>query len=328
MQIGLKNLDRYLSQNDNFIITAHSSPDGDALGSEIAFKEFLTKIGKKSFIVNSDPSDEIYDFIDFDKEIKVWDEGLKLKLKLDKYNFFFLDVNNSKNIGSLESYFNLSTHNLFIIDHHLAEEKLQLKNFIRPEVPAASQLIYEIFDYYQIPLSFKSAQAIYAGILFDTGSFHFPKTSSRTFEIASKCLEYKVDPFFVYEQLWSQNSLTSFALQNKVMAGMQLLANNRLALIKLTPEMLVETKAKYEEAQNFINIPLSLKTVKACAFIKFNPEKQEIRVGLRSKGDLDVAQIASKYKGGGHKNAAGFRSDLSFEETCQIISRDMENLFV
>jgi nanoRNase/pAp phosphatase (c-di-AMP/oligoRNAs hydrolase) len=89
--------------------------------------------------------------------------------------------------------------------------------------------------YYEKPLTFKAAQAIYTGMLFDTGSFRYPKTSAWTYRIAAHCMELGADPFRIYEYLYEKNSLSSFSLRSRILSSMEVMQNGRLIIMKLTP---------------------------------------------------------------------------------------------
>lgn len=321
---GFKKLDSFLSKYDHFIISTHESPDGDGLGAEIAFKELLISLNKNPIIINSDPVPDKYIFIDPDNEINIFSKEMDLS-SIDQYALFVLDTN-LKNIGTAYFYLKDKVKDVFIIDHHEGGEDKFEDNFIMAEASSASEIVYEIIRYYNKKPSFKSAQALYAGILFDTGSFRYPKTSSKTFRIAANLVEIGANPFNIYEKIYESNSLSSFELRAKMLSTMEIHFNRKLILMKLTPEMLKETNAPFTEGELNINLPLTLEGVVASVLVKQNIGG-EIKVSMRTKGDYDVAEIALKKGGGGHKNAAGFKSKQSFEETCREVIKEMSKFF-
>jgi len=180
--------------------------------------------------------------------------------------------------------------------------------------------------HYKKELNFKTAQALYSGIVFDTGSFRYPKTTSETFQIASHLVSMGADPFKVYEQLYESNSLSSLQLRGKILSSMDILEDGKMISMRLTPEMVKETKGSFAEGEATINSPFTVKGVIASLLIKQDMEGP-VKISMRTKGNLDVSVIAIQNGGGGHKNAAGYKSKLTFEEAYTKAINDMKILF-
>jgi bifunctional oligoribonuclease and PAP phosphatase NrnA len=322
---GFKKLDWFLEKNEKFIISTHESPDGDGLGAEIAFKELLTSLNKTAYILNSDPIPDKFLFIDPDNEINILNNKTNLPV-LNEYAVFVLDTNDFDNIGAAYNYIKDKIKDVFIIDHHEGGSDKFEDNFIKAEASSASEIIFDIIKYYDKKPSFKAAQALYAGILFDTGSFRYPKTTPETFRIIANLVELGANPFNIYEKIYESNSLDSFELRAKMLASMEIHFNRKLILMKLTKEMLEETGAPFTEGELNINLPLTVDGVVASVLVKQNLDSQ-IKVSMRTKGDYDVAEIAMARGGGGHKNAAGFKSKKSFEDTCNEVIKEMSKFF-
>ncbi|MBN2042053.1 MAG: bifunctional oligoribonuclease/PAP phosphatase NrnA [Spirochaetes bacterium] len=322
---GFKKLDAFLDKYDKFIISTHESPDGDGLGAEIAFNELLYCLNKEAVILNSDPIPDKFLFIDIDNEINIYNEKKDFP-NLEEYAVFVLDTNDFDNIGTAYKHIKDRVKDVFIIDHHEGGQDKFEDNFIKAEASSASEIIYDIIKYYKKKPSFKAAQALYAGILFDTGSFRYPKTSPETFRIIAHLVEIGANPFNIYEKIYESNSLDSFELRAKMLSTMEIHFNRKLILMKLTPEMLKETGAPFTEGELNINLPLTLEGVVASVLVKQNIGG-EVKVSMRTKGDYDVAQIAMDKGGGGHKNAAGYKSKKSFNETCEEVIKEMSAFF-
>ncbi len=326
MLTGLKNLSDFLSKYQKFVISTHESPDGDGLGAEIAFNELLHHLGKTSFILNSDPIPDKFLFIDTDNEINIYSDDFKLPDDLDEYAVFVLDTNNFDNIGA--AYHNLKDKikEVFVIDHHEGGRDRIEADFIKVEASSASEIIYEIMRDYNVVPSLKSAQALYAGILFDTGSFRYAKTSPTTFKIAASLVEIGANPVTIYENIYETSSLASFQLRAKMLSSMEIHFSKKLILMKLTPDMLEATGSPFTEGELNINLPLTLDGIVASVLVKQDVEGP-VKVSMRTKGELDVAEIAMANGGGGHKNAAGYKSKLSFDETCKDVINEMSKFF-
>ncbi len=327
MHPGLENLKKYINAHERFIISTHESPDGDGLGAEIAIRELLLSLGKDAIIVNSDPIPEKFSFIDEEGEIIVFSEKNKDSIGAHDRALFVLDTNDVSNIGSLHRYLEGKIRGYFIIDHHEGGKDKYESNFIKVEASSACEIMYDIIMHFEKQLSPKSARALYAGILFDTGSFRYPKTSPKTFRIASHLVEIGADPFSIYEKIYENNSLASFELRALMLSTMEIHYGGRLVLLKLTPEMLKKSGAPFEEGEMNINLPLTIKGVIASVLVKQNVHGP-VKVSMRTKGEYDVSKIAMANGGGGHRNAAGYKSALDFDETCRKALAEMGSFFL
>lgn len=308
-----KNLDAYIRKYDKFIISTHESPDADGLGSEVAFIELLKLLGKEAIVINSDPMPDNVAFIDIDNELNLFEGGFAAIKHPEEYAHFILDTNNYDNIGYAYQTLQDVVKDFFIIDHHDGDENTFATNFIESNASSCCEIIYNIRKYYKIPLTFKSAQAIFTGMVSDTGSFRYPKTSPLTYRIAAECVENGVSPMLVYENLYERNSLSSFALRSRIAASMKIMEGGKLVVQSLTQEMLTETGAAFVEGETSINTPLTVEGVIASVLVK-QDHNSPVKISMRTKGDYDVAQIAINNNGGGHKNAAGYKSKLPFNE--------------
>jgi phosphoesterase RecJ-like protein len=327
MEEDFVNIDRFLSGNDKFIITTHESPDWDGLGSEIALFELLKSLGKKPLIINSDQTPDTFLFLDLEHDINVFDGSYTLPDDIETYSQFVLDTNDYDNIGALSKILKNRVRDYFIIDHHEGDAGKAGPNIIRAEASSVCEIMYQIIRHYKKPVTLRSAQALFAGIVFDTGSFVYPKTSSTTFDIAAHLVDQGVIPFFIHEQIYEQNALSSFELRGRILSTIEVLYGGKLIAMKLTPEMLRETGASFTEGEPAINIPLSVKGVMASLLIK-QDIGGPVKVSMRTKGDLDVSSIAIENGGGGHRNAAGYKSKRSVEETYRRAVVQMGRFFL
>jgi phosphoesterase RecJ-like protein len=323
---GYQNLDAYLAKYDKFVISTHESPDWDGLGSEIAFNELLKSLGKKSIIINSDCPPDNYEFLDSDFELNVFSDTFQLPVDIDDYAQIVFDTNDYDNIGKAYSILKDRVRDLFIIDHHEGGKDKFEANFIKVEASSTCEIVYEIIKHYGKSISPKAARALYAGVLFDTGSFRYPKTSTYTFLMVSDLVSCGANPFDIYEQIYEQNSLSSFTLNSKILSTMEVLHSGKMISMKLTQDMINDTGASFNEGEKAINIPLTVKGVVASVLVK-QDIGGPVKVSMRTKGDLDVAAIAMENNGGGHKNAAGFKSKLSLDETYKNVLKSMERFF-
>ncbi|HNW30200.1 MAG TPA: bifunctional oligoribonuclease/PAP phosphatase NrnA [Spirochaetota bacterium] len=326
MKEELGYLDAFLSKYDKFVISTHESPDWDGLGAEIAMFELLKNLGKKPLIINSDPTPDSFQFLDLEHDINVMNGDFTLPDDITEYAQLVLDTNDYDNIGSAYHVLKDKVRAYFIVDHHEGDAERIGSNIVKAEASSACEIMYHIIMHYGKPISLRAAQALFAGIVFDTGSFVYPKTSPETFRIAAHLEELGVVPFVIHEQIYEQNALTSFELRGQILSTMEVLHGGRMIAMKLTPEMLKASGATFTEGEPAINMPLTVKGVVASLLVKQDIDGP-VKVSMRTKGELDVAKIAMENGGGGHRNAAGYKSKLSLDETYKMAIKRMDSLF-
>jgi phosphoesterase RecJ-like protein len=303
----------FLSRNRKFVITAHETPDGDALGSEFAMQRALAKLGKSAFICNADPAPEKFTFVEPDQQPLVLQNGSQLPPDLGERALLILDVNDLNNLGSVGRLVVPRVREYFIIDHHDSDADLLAPNHIEQGASSTCEILYLLFRAMRVEMDFHMAQALYMGIVYDTGCFIYPKTTAVTFQIAHELVGLGVSPNQVYANVFESNSLSSLVLMSRVLSTLTLHEGGRVAVQYLTRGMLVETGARYEEGDHLINIPLRSREVVVSIYFKENAEGIR-RCSIRSKGNIDVAEIAQGYGGGGHRTAAGFKCSRPFAE--------------
>ncbi len=299
-------ISRLIEDNNNFIITAHETPDGDAIGSECAMNLFLERLNKKSYIINADPMAKKYSFLDPDNRVSVLSE-VQIPDNLSEYTLLILDTNDIENIGEVSKEILPYVGRYFIIDHHESDDEIISNNLIESNASSTCEIIYDLISSMNVKMDMSIANAIYVGIVYDTGSFIYPKTTAKTFLIAHELVKTGVNPNYIYSKIYESNSISALKLQSKVLSSLELYYGQKVAVQTMLKEDLEECSAHYEESDTLINIPLKSEAIKVSVFFKEN-EDGILRCSLRSKGNIDVAEIAQSYGGGGHKTAAGFKS--------------------
>ncbi len=317
----------FLESNSRFIISAHETPDGDAIGSEYAMLKALQKLGKEALVINSDPMPNKFSFIDRFNEIRVINETARLPKNLGDYVLLILDTNDENNIGIVSQLVLPKVKDYFIIDHHESDEDLLVHNLIQKSASSTAEILYLLFKEMDVEIDFQMAQALFMAIVYDTGSFIYPKTTALTFEIARDLVDIGVNPNHVYSKVYESNSISSLLLHSKVLSTLELLFDNHVAIQTMRKEVIIESGALYEDADQIINFPLRSEEVKVSIFFKENTEGL-LRCSLRSKGNINVAEIAQSFGGGGHRTAAGFKCTLSLEETKNLVLEKLRPYFV
>lgn len=296
---------QFLRTQDNFLLVSHADPDGDALGSEFGLYHVLKNLGKSVIILNADKASGKFAFFDPQRVIQSLEEGYPVPEDLGNKNLLLLDTSDTHHTGKSQEILIPHARTVTIIDHHTLPSEARYPAYVDETAAATCQIVYEILEALGTPLDFASAMALFVGIVYDTGSFIYPKTSPRTFEIAMKLTQAGVKPKEIHSHLYETIEPSRMRLLAKVQATMELLDSDKIAIQYVTQEMLCASGASLDDADNFINYPLKCTDVLVSALIK-QQANNRYRCSLRSKGTIDISKVAMEYGGGGHRNAAGF----------------------
>jgi phosphoesterase RecJ-like protein len=299
-----------------FLLTSHSRPDGDSIGSQLAMAFALRALGKEAVIVNRDPAPAHYLEFPGVREIIIAD-----RVDPDLGDFDALIVMECGDlartgVAGLERFFAIN------IDHHIGNAMFGALNWFDETASACGELVYDLVMALGVPLSEEIATHVYLAILTDTGSFHHSNISPRTFEICRRCVEAGVNPAAMARRVFDSNSYGKLKLIGAMLNAMQLVDSGRLAVLRLDQQMLEEAGSTLNDTEGIINLPLTAREIHAVAFFKAL-EPGLVRVSLRSKYDVDVRAVAVKYGGGGHTNAAGFNVPGTEEDVRQRIVDDV-----
>jgi len=278
----------------HFLLTSHARPDGDSIGSQVAMALALAHLGKTSRIVNRDPAPLAYrDMPGVDRvEVAEAADG-----ECDALLVMECGDLSRPGVAGLERY------RVINIDHHLGNTLYGDVNWFDTSAAACVEMVVDIIDALGVPMSVEIATAIYLGLVTDTGLFRHRGTSVRTFDIARRCVESGVEPSDMARQIFDANSLGKLRLMGALLDGMQLHADGRLAVLSLDDALMAETQATSDDLDGLVNLPLSVKDIQAVLLFKAQGDVH--RASIRSKGDLNVREVAALFGGGGHKNAAG-----------------------
>ncbi len=312
-----------VNEGRKFVLTTHVNPDGDGLGSELALNRYLRKLGKESVILNHSETPSNHAFLDPGNEIKKFDPAKDSKTLLDADVLFALDMNNSSRLRSMENAFLESKARKIIVDHHLEAKDFVDYQLVDLDSPATGEIIYKCLVSYNAALLDKPiAEALYAAIMTDTGSFRFPRTDAEVHRITAHLLELGVDPNYVYNNLYEQNSLGRTRLLGEVLASIQLAYDGRLSYFTITSEQLKRNGVSVDETDNFVNSAGTIAGVVVTIF--FLELADGVKISFRSKGDIPVNELAKMYGGGGHKNASGARLfDVRLEDAVNSVIKNV-----
>jgi phosphoesterase RecJ-like protein len=287
-----------------FVIASHARPDGDAIGSQLAMAYALRHLGKSVNVVNKDPAPPQFLTFPGVREIEV---SPTVHGQFDAAIIMECGDLSRTGVEGFEKYFVIN------IDHHRGNKLYGALNWFDEGAAACGEMVFEVIEALGVPLTVEIATHIYIAILTDTGGFHYSHITSRTFDISARCTEAGVQPEAIAREVYDSSTMGRLRLMGAVLRDLEFQANGRAALANLSLRLLHDTGATQDDADGLINIPLSVKEIQAVAFFK-EVSPGSYRISMRSKGDVDVNSVASKFGGGGHKNAAGCSLDGPYDE--------------
>jgi phosphoesterase RecJ-like protein len=297
-----------------FVLSSHSRPDGDSIGSQLAMLYALQQMGKEAIAVNADPASPPLMAFPGVRDIRIApsvDGNFEAAI--------IMECGDLKRTGvsGLERYFVIN------IDHHPGNTGYGQINWFDASAAACAEMVYDVVRALGVPLTREIATHVYLAILTDTGSFHYSGISPRTFEICRECLEAGVDPVMVARNVYDSNNMGRLKLFGAVLGAMQIDQSGRIAIVYVDHEMARAAGGTYEDTEGLVNLPLTVKEIEAVVFFK-QDKADQYRVSLRSKGEVDINAIAKEYGGGGHKNASGCTITGPIEQLQKTIVEKIE----
>ena len=280
-----------------FLITSHVNPDGDSVASQCAVRLLVERLGGKAAIVNSHPVPRNYRFLPGSSHFstqppKTWKPYSAV---------IVLDCGDSRRAsGLLEPRPPISVVN---IDHHATNPGYGDLNCVVPDACSTAEIIYGLAVSLGVRPTGGLAEALYTGILTDTGSFRHGNATPRAFRIASLLVGTGIDPARIAQAVYESVSFETLRILGETLAGLQRTPDGRVAWIRL-PVAILGKLASPAESEEWASFPRSLDTAVISICFK-ESEPGQIRLSFRSKGAVDVAALAARWGGGGRRNAAG-----------------------
>jgi len=311
-----------INRGNSFLITTHFNPDGDAVGSELALHRFLRFLGKESRIINGNPTPERYSFLDPDGEIESYSAENHQSGAFSCDAIFVLDISTLERLGPLGELVQSSRAKKICIDHHISNGRIADVNVIETGVSATGELIYDLIMSMRGWLDEKLALPLYVSILTDTGGFRFSNTNDRTHIITSHLLSVGVDPRYVHEKIYENNSAGQVRLLSRLLESFRITDDGRIAWVRVSRDVFADTGSTPDELEGMIDHLRAIEGVEICLLF-LEREIGGTKVSLRSKSVFDVNLFASKFGGGGHKHAAGMVIESDLEESVERVIAEL-----
>ncbi len=279
-----------------FLISSHVNPEGDSLGSALALRGLLVKLGKRVEVIWDGPVPEAYRFLPGSTFVKGKPSG--------SYDAaFIVDCPTLKRIGCAQQFI-LKGRPLGVIDHHISNERFGTVNWVDPQAAAVGEMIFSLFKALKVKVDLADATNLYVSIVTDTGSFRYSNTTERVHALSAQLVALGVKPAQITHELYESFSLPSRRLLALALNTLRVGCGGKMAWIHVTRKMLLDCRGLAEETEGIVDFARSLKGVRVAVF--FREEKSgEVKVSFRSKGGFNVDGIAARFGGGGHRAASG-----------------------
>lgn len=314
MNTFLEIKDKIFSE-DNIVVISHVNPDGDAIGSGLALTLGLKKIGKNVRFILQDKYPDSVKFLNEINIVEQYNENNEYKFDLS----ICVDGATDDRLGKAKEL--LKNRFVINIDHHISNTLYGKLNYVE-EISSTSELIYKFLKFCEIDIDINMAEALYTGLVNDTGNFSHDNVTEKTFEMAAELKRIGASNSKVVREFFNTKSLPAIKLLGIAMYEMEYNENKKLAYYFMSKETLDKYNGRKEDTEGIVEKLISFKEAEVSLFLR-EDKIGVIKGSMRSKHDIDVNEIASIFGGGGHRKAAGFTSELPAEE---IIKKVLERL--
>ena len=311
-----------LNSSQSILITNHINPDGDAMGSALGLAAILKAAGKPARVIVPNDYPHFLKWISGNDEVLVYEEHVEEceKLIANADLIFHLDYNSLKRSGSLEHLLVDAPAKRIMIDHHQQPDDFADLTYSDPTMSSTSEMVFHFAEAlgYTHLLDKGTAEALYTGIITDTGNFRFSSTSAETHRVASHLLSLGVESQIIASRVYDSNRPERLFLLARMLQKMELLSDYNTVILSLTEKDLAEFNYQKGDTEGFVNYGLSMEGVELSVFLY--PSHDKVKMSFRSKTNFNVNTLArTHFNGGGHVNAAGGVSHESVEENISRI---------
>ena len=325
-------LQELIAASSHIVITCHKSPDGDAIGSSLAWAEYLHSLGKESVVLVPDAYPDFLQWLPNTQTIVRYDkhpENGDMLLKTADL-VFCLDYNESSRVEMMQAALDGVTARKVVIDHHLlpstttaddgAGERLLIS---RPELSSTCELVFRIVwqlgGFELMPKSW--AVQVYCGMMTDTGGFTFNSTRPEIFFIIGQLLTKRIDKDKIYRKVYNNYSSWAIRLRGYVMCNkLNVFDDLHAAYFSISKKEMHDFHFIKGDAEGLVNEPLRIKNMRLSISLREDDRVPNlVWVSLRSVDNFPCNKMAEQYfNGGGHLNASGGRLNCSLQEAEQI----------
>ena len=314
-----------LRSADKLIVVTHENPDGDALGSLIAMQDILTAQGRDSlmFIDESElPLPQEYRFFELSGLVQSPPEDL------DERTIVFLDCGNLER-NPAEAFRRPGAH-IVNIDHHHDNTRFGTVNYVLPEASCTAEIVWDLMYGLGVQATINIAEALYVGLITDTGRFMYENTGPRAHEMAADLIRHGVDVHEIYRRVYEGVPYGKLALLARGLAKVARYDGGRLTVTELDAHDFAQSGAEESYSEGVIDFLRAVEGTLVAALIRERISAdgdnggRARKVSLRASDDrVDVSAIARAQGGGGHRQAAGFSTSMDWDEVVAFLREEV-----
>lgn len=312
---------KVIDEGKRFLITTHLNPDGDAFGSSLALQQVLNQLGKEARIIHRQ---EVPLLMNQFQDCDLWNQvdSLPPEYPGSWDAIFTVECPKPERTG----FDNLLDGFVINIDHHISNQKYGDINLVDADIPCVGMLIWKLaVECYGLSLTQSMAEQLYVALVTDTGQFCYANATEECFRMAAQLVEHGVRPDRISAYLYEGYPPSVVKLKGLILSTLMLYHEGKIALVEFPRNFLDEAEAREEDAEGVIDEPRKIKGVAVSVLLKELSDGM-IKVSMRSQGHVNVENIASRYGGGGHHNAAGFTVTGSLATTRDMVLSELTAL--
>lgn len=321
----ISQVEALLRKYEKIVIITHVSPDGDAIGSSLGLYDYLNDSGNEVTVIVPNDFPDFLKWMKGAKDILVYEKYQEYAEKLinDAEIIFCLDFNAPKRAGKLGDIVESAKAKKVMIDHHPDPSTFCDVTISYPQISSTSELIFRLIcrmGDFRV-MSKYSAEAIYAGMMTDTGGFTYNSNNAEIYYIIGELLKKGINKDQIYSNVYHNYSAERFRMMGYALSEkMKIYPEYKAALIWLTKEEQLRYHGKKGDTEGFVNLPLNIENIKFAVFIR--QDNEMIKISLRSQGDFPCNKFAAQcYNGGGHLNASGGEFHGSLDDAIAIFEK-------
>lgn len=304
-----------IKKHQRFLITTHARCDGDAVGSELALKTMLTKMGKSAHIVNVGGIAKELMFL---PGINKVDDGTRFL----RHNYDVIIVVDSGGFDRLESMREVlpPRRPIINIDHHPSNDNFGTVNWVAPEISSVGEMVYRLIKTARISIDKNMAANLYVSLITDTGHFCFATTTPYSHLIASDLLAKEIDFRGIFRYLYEDKTPAEISLSCECIRRIKFSHRNQIAWTELTRAMFRRYGTIPRDSQDYVNVLKSVKGVLIAILFRETVENPLlIKASIRSEPPVDADKLARHFGGGGHYRAAGCTLQPPLKKAQQLL---------
>lgn len=307
MATPMLDLARAIQSGSRFLVASHANPDGDAVGAMAAMGHLLTALGKQVTLYNISGMPEHLSWVKLPSPIVS-------ELPSGDFDWIVaLDCGDERR-GGKELQDAMAVRPTMVIDHHIANPMWGELNWVEVDRSSTCEMVATLARELGQELEGPLGEAVYLGMVTDTGNFSFDNTSPGCMELAAHIIRRGLDLAKLNELIQNQWSLSRFKLWGEVLGALAMHFDGQLGVIRITSEQLSRLGATGADSEGLTNFVLRIKGCKAAMSLR-EDRSGALKLSLRSISDVNIQPVAAEFGGGGHKCAAGANIQGTFEDT-------------